>query len=147
MKTGGAKTVYHNYSVPTILQVVTPISFLKKVILYPFRDEGVDDLQERCLHVVWLTSHSHRLSFKWCLWHQVHQLLLHAPMIGVLSGRLFDIAAYLLAFLLVIPYLDISLNSGVFITSAFRCFLMTFVRYRRHASLFSSVTNGGHCSP
>ena len=41
---------------------------------------------------------------------------------------------------------SISLNSGVFITSAFRCFLMTFVRYRRHASLLSSVTNGGHCS-
>lgn len=42
---------------------------------------------------------------------------------------------------------SISLNSGVFITSAFRCFLMTSFRYRRHASLFSSVTNGGHCSP
>ena len=42
---------------------------------------------------------------------------------------------------------SISLNSGVFITSAFRCFLITFFRYRRHASLFSSVTNDGHCSP
>lgn len=39
-------------------------------------------------------------------WHQVHQLLLHAPMIGVLSCCLFDRAAYLLAFLLVVPYLD-----------------------------------------
>ena len=28
--------VYHQYSVPTILQVVTPISFLKKVILYQY---------------------------------------------------------------------------------------------------------------
>ena len=28
--------VYHQYSVPTILQVVTPISFLKKVILVSF---------------------------------------------------------------------------------------------------------------
>ena len=28
--------VYHQYSVPTLLQVVTPISFLKKVILYCF---------------------------------------------------------------------------------------------------------------
>ena len=28
--------VYHLYSVPTILQVVTPISFLKKVILYRY---------------------------------------------------------------------------------------------------------------
>ena len=44
-------------------------------------------------------------------------------------------------------WISISLNSGVFITSAFRCFLITIVRYRRHASLFSSVTNGGHCSP
>ena len=30
------KDVYHQYSVPTILQVVTPISFLKKVILVSF---------------------------------------------------------------------------------------------------------------
>ena len=29
-------TVYHQYSVPTIFQVVTPISFLKKVILVSF---------------------------------------------------------------------------------------------------------------
>lgn len=28
------KYLSHHYSVPTILQVVTPISFLKKVILY-----------------------------------------------------------------------------------------------------------------
>ena len=28
--------VYHQYSVPTIFQVVTPISFLKKVILVSF---------------------------------------------------------------------------------------------------------------
>ena len=28
--------VYHQYSVPTIFQVVTPISFLKKVILLSF---------------------------------------------------------------------------------------------------------------
>ena len=27
--------VYHQYSVPTILQVVTPISFLKKLYLLP----------------------------------------------------------------------------------------------------------------
>ena len=33
--------VYHQYSVPTILQVVTPISFLKKVILYRFGGEGL----------------------------------------------------------------------------------------------------------
>ena len=32
-------TIYHQYSVPTILQVVTPISFLKKVILYRFKGE------------------------------------------------------------------------------------------------------------
>ena len=30
------KIVYHQYSVPTIFQVVTPISFLKKVILVSF---------------------------------------------------------------------------------------------------------------
>lgn len=30
-------TVYHQYSVPTILQVVTPISFLKKVIKENFK--------------------------------------------------------------------------------------------------------------
>ena len=29
-------SVYHQYSVPTIFQVVTPISFLKKVILVSF---------------------------------------------------------------------------------------------------------------
>ena len=66
----------------------------------------VDNLQELFLHVVWLTNHSHRLTFKWCLWHQVHQLLLHAPMIEVLSCCLCDIATYLLALLLVVPYLD-----------------------------------------
>ena len=33
--------VYHQYSVPTILQVVTPISFLKKVILYRLQGEGL----------------------------------------------------------------------------------------------------------
>ena len=33
---GGDNTVYHQYSVPTIFQVVTPISFLKKVILVSF---------------------------------------------------------------------------------------------------------------
>ena len=29
--------VYHQYSIPTILQVVTPISFLKKIIFAPHR--------------------------------------------------------------------------------------------------------------
>ena len=58
----------------------------------------VDNLQECFLHVVWLT-------LKWCLRHQVHQPLLHASMIWVLSCCLIDIAAYLLAFLLVVPYL------------------------------------------
>ena len=72
----------------------------------------VDIIQEWFLHVVWLTNHSHWLSFKWCLWHQVHQLLLHAPMIGILPSRLFDIATYLLPFLLIVPCLD-SLNQGV----------------------------------
>ena len=31
-----ASSVYHLYSVPTIFQVITPISFLKKVILVSF---------------------------------------------------------------------------------------------------------------
>ena len=31
--------VYHQCSVPTILQVVTPISFLKKVIMYRFAED------------------------------------------------------------------------------------------------------------
>ena len=44
--------------------------------------------------------------------HQIHQFLLHAPMIGVLSCCLFDIAAYFLAFLLVVPYLD-SFHQGL----------------------------------
>ena len=42
-------TIYHQYCVPTILQVVTPISFLKKVILYRFKGEG---LLSTLLHLI-----------------------------------------------------------------------------------------------
>lgn len=73
---------------------------------------------------------------------------LHLGAITLLLHRPFSLLVPFNAQQLLFPYLSsISLNSGVFITSAFRCILMTFVRYRRHASLFSSVTNGGHCSP
>ena len=33
--------IYHQYSVPTILQGDTPISFWKKVILYRLQGEGL----------------------------------------------------------------------------------------------------------
>ena len=43
-------SVYHFYSVPTILQVVTPISFLKKVILYRLQSER---LLSTLLHLIY----------------------------------------------------------------------------------------------
>ena len=42
--------VYHQSNVPTILQAVTPISFLKKVILYRFKGEG---LLSTLLHLIY----------------------------------------------------------------------------------------------
>ena len=43
-------TIYHQYSVPTIVQVVTPISFLKIVILYRLQGEG---LLSTLLHLIY----------------------------------------------------------------------------------------------
>lgn len=45
----GWRTVYHQYSVSTILQVVTPISFLKKISFVSFKGEG---LLSTLLHLI-----------------------------------------------------------------------------------------------
>lgn len=62
--------------------------------------------------VIRLTNHSHRLTIKTHLWHQVHQPFLHPSKMLVLSCILSDKSTNLLTFLLVVPYLD-SFHQGL----------------------------------
>lgn len=50
--------VYHQYSVPTILQVVTPISFLKKVIKENFKNLPTPSAQGGERYVTYFSSSS-----------------------------------------------------------------------------------------
>ena len=63
-------------------------------------------LHQRALQFIRLTNHSQRLPMKRLHRHQIHQFLLHAPMIWVLNSRLCNETTYLLPLLLMVPSLD-----------------------------------------
>ena len=63
-------------------------------------------LHQRALQFIRLTNDSQRLPMKRLHRHQVHQFLLHAPMIWLLNSRLSNETTYLLPLLLMVPSLD-----------------------------------------